>query len=92
MRLVIIHDSEGMIITLAAPPNGLPVSKILKPGEHMTKLEVPDITPNLNHEEIMKHLLDILDNYKVDTSSNIPKLTKLDENKLQKLATESITF
>lgn len=92
MRLVVIHDSEGMIITLAAPPNGLPISKVLKPGEHLTQLDVPDITPEPSHEVIMKHLLNIIDNYKLDTSSSIPKLIKLDENQLQKMVPESITF
>jgi hypothetical protein len=84
MRLIVIHDSEGMIITVAAPPDGLPVSKVLKVGEQMTQLDVPDIKPVPSHEEIMNHLLDIVDNYKLDTSSSIPRLTKLDKNELQK--------
>ncbi|MGJ7920853.1 hypothetical protein [Neobacillus sp. LXY-4] len=92
MHLVVIHDKEGIIINLAAPPNGLQISKVLKPGEHITQLDVPDRTPDPTQEEIMKHLLDIIDNYKLDISSSVPRLVKLDENKLQKSAPESITF
>lgn len=86
MRLVVIHNSEGTIISLTAiPPNGLPAGKVLKPGEYMTELETPEIKLNLGKEEIMKHLLNITDNYKLDISSNSPRLIKLNENELQKI-------
>ncbi|CUB38166.1 MULTISPECIES: hypothetical protein [Bacillus cereus group] len=86
MRLVVIHDSEGTIISLTAiPPNGLSTGKVLKPGEYMTELETMEIMLNLDEEEIMKHLLNITDNYKLDISSNTPRLIKLNENELQKI-------
>lgn len=52
MRLVVIHDSEGTIISLTAiPPNGLSTGKVLKPGEYMTELEAMEIMLNLDEED-----------------------------------------
>lgn len=86
MRLVTIHDSEGIITSLIAiPPNSSPAGKVLKPGEHMTELEVPEITLDLGNEEIMKRLLDIMDNYKLENRSGVPRFTKLKKKELQKI-------
>ncbi|HDX9637726.1 TPA: hypothetical protein ROY20_005683 [Bacillus cereus] len=86
MRLVTIHDSEGIITSLIAiPQNSSPAGKILEPGEHMTELEMPEITPDLSNEEIMKCLLDIMDNYKLENPSGVPRFTKLKKNELQKI-------
>ncbi|TFZ14869.1 hypothetical protein [Bacillus cereus] len=86
MRLVTIHNLEGIITSLIAiSPNSSPAGKVLEPGEHMTELEMPEITPDLSNEEIMKCLLDIMDNYKLENPSDVPKFTKLKKNELQKI-------
>ncbi|MED1476538.1 hypothetical protein CN571_29345 [Bacillus pseudomycoides] len=82
MRLVAIYGSEGIIASLIIIPPHSPVGKLLEPGEHMTELEVPEITLNLSDEEIMKCLLDIMDNYKLENPLCSPRLTRLEENEL----------
>jgi hypothetical protein len=77
MRLVIIHDEHGAITSLAATsPDDPPIRKALEAGEYATELEMPEISPDLGHEEIMRRLLTIADNYRVEDPSAAPRLTK----------------
>ena len=77
MRLTLIHDIEGKIASVAASPPDSPVIYLeTKPGQQMTEIEAPELTPTHDVAQTRKHLTDLIDNHQVVIDSTKSKLTK----------------
>ena len=77
MRLTIIHDVHGNIKSAAAsPPNSGVMYLGTKPGQRMTEVEAPELTPDQGIEHLRTHLTDVINNHLVIIKTNVGKLEK----------------
>ena len=77
MRLTVIHDMHGNITAVAASPSDSAVMYLAtKPGQRMTEVEAPGLTPDKGVEQIRKHMADVIATHLVLTSPNEGKLKK----------------
>jgi hypothetical protein len=77
MRLVIVHDSYGNITGVtASPPDGPLAHPQTRPGEIATQVDVPDITVNLERQEIRSRVVDLVKNHRVEMRGGKAELLK----------------
>uniref|UniRef100_UPI003F499B23 hypothetical protein n=1 Tax=Cupriavidus necator TaxID=106590 RepID=UPI003F499B23 len=78
MRLTVIHDSNGNIVSMVAYPEGSPpMYPETKPGQHMTEMEAPaNIRLDLDARQLHERLSEVMQNYRVDMGSMKCSLTR----------------
>lgn len=77
MKLMIVHDNSGNIISLAAcPDDEFKAHKVTKPGQLISVLEMPEITTTLEVKEIFKRLAGISENFRVEVNDAAMLKTK----------------
>ncbi len=70
MRLTIVHDNAGNIISLVAcPPDAPQAHPEAKPGERVAEVDAPEITAELGAERVFDHLASLAENYRVEVDS-----------------------
>jgi hypothetical protein len=70
MRLTIVHDNMGNIISLVACPLDAPQAHLeAKPGERVAEVDAPEITAELGVERVFDHLTGLAENYRVEVDS-----------------------
>ena len=81
MRVSVIHDTSGNIVSLVASPPDSPVAYLeAKAGQRMTEVEAPEIRADQDQEYIHERLTDIMENYRVETDSTLGGLTRKPES------------
>jgi hypothetical protein len=76
MRLTIVHDRRGNIVSLiACPADAPPADPAMRPGEFVTQVDFPEITVDLDERTIFERLSDLARNYRVelDTKATLTK-------------------
>ena len=77
MRLIVIHDIQGNIASIAASPPDLPVMHLkLKTDQSMTQVDAPELKLDDGIDYINKHLANLMENYIIATENSKGKLTK----------------
>jgi hypothetical protein len=70
MRITIVHDSMGNIVSLVACPLDAPQAHPeAKPGERVAEVDAPEITAELGAERVFDHLKRLAENYRVEVAS-----------------------
>ncbi|NLS20746.1 hypothetical protein HGP16_30015 [Rhizobium sp. P40RR-XXII] len=72
MRLIIVCDADGAIVSTATmPAGGLRLSMPTLPvGQREVELDAPDILENMDHHEIHRQLSDLTKRFCVDLSQD----------------------
>ena len=66
MKLTILHDNDGNIAGLSAyAADGPPAYMETSLGQHVSVIEIPEITDQLGDQAIFDRLADIAENYRV---------------------------
>ena len=70
MRLTIVHDGNGNITSLVASPADAPPAYLeSKATEHVTQIDDPEITDDLEPQAIQERLSDLAENSRIDVDS-----------------------
>ena len=70
MRVFVTHEPDGTITSIVGvPEGGAPAGTVIKGGQRMTEVDLPDITATDGHAKIMERLGDLVDNHVVDVQS-----------------------
>jgi hypothetical protein len=76
MRATIYYNADGSISSIIAG-NGPPLGKAkMQAGERSVEIDVPDVPPNIDSNELAKRIMDIAQNNIIDVKSVAPRLAK----------------
>jgi hypothetical protein len=77
MKLMVSHDRRGNMTAIVASPDS-PVGRctVLRPGQRVTEIEVPEITLDLGPKQILERLSDLMQTHKIELEGVSYHLTK----------------
>jgi len=71
LKLSILHDRDGNISAIAAyPPNVPPAYPAASDGQFLAELEIDDIDPQRDGDQIVERLDDLRKNFRVQKGGN----------------------
>jgi hypothetical protein len=78
MKVLVLHDERGNIVSLGVPGRafGAQLSLLPEQGQRMTEMEIPDIRGETMDETNVQPLLDILEHHRLELGSEEPKFVR----------------
>ncbi|MFC9399270.1 hypothetical protein ACFTWS_40135 [Streptomyces sp. NPDC057027] len=77
MHLTVIHGADGYIVGVTAHPSDAPSAHgRLQPGEFVSRIDVPEITDDLETSEIIERIDQIVAGYRVEGAGAEAHLTR----------------
>jgi hypothetical protein len=75
MLVTAYHDDHGNVVALTARSAGTPPVHIgLRPGRHESEVEVPELTADLDPQQISEKLSDLMSNRRVEFDRGTARL------------------
>jgi hypothetical protein len=76
MLVTAYHDAQGNVMALIARSDGAPPAHMeLRPGRHESEVEVPELTADLDPQQIGEKLTDLMSNRRVEFDGDTARLT-----------------
>jgi hypothetical protein len=76
MLVTAYHDDHGNVVALIARSEGTPPAHIgLPPGRYESEVEVPELTADLDPQQISEKLSDLMSNRRVEFDKSTARLT-----------------
>jgi len=77
MKLMVSHDRRGNMTAIVASPDS-PVERctVLRRGQRVTEIEVPEITLDLGPKQILERLSDLMQTHKIELGGESYRLTR----------------